>query len=154
MTNNSTDQLSASLEDYLEAIYALSQSEQKVARSRDISEKLDVAKSSVTGALRQLSERGFVNYKPYGYVTLTEKGRFSAKEVVKKHQALKAFFSEILGIDASSAEDAACRAEHALSGEIVGRLIKLDEFLRANKIGSVDLKTLFCQSLKENKGKD
>ncbi len=154
MINNNTDQLSASLEDYLEAIYSLSQSEEKVARSRDISEKLDVAKSSVTGALRQLSEKGFVNYKPYGYVTLTEKGRFSAKEIAKKHQALKSFFYEILGTDELSAEDAACRAEHSLSGEIVERLIKLDEFLRVNKISSVDLKTLFCQSLQENKSKD
>ena len=66
--------LSSSLEDYLEAIFNLT-ARNDVARSKDIADSLNVAKSSVTGALRTLAEKQLVNYKPYGYVTLTPPGR-------------------------------------------------------------------------------
>jgi DtxR family Mn-dependent transcriptional regulator len=70
ITNND---LSASLEDYLEAIYNLAEAK-KVARSRDIAEALGVSRASVTGALRALKEKGLIEHEPYGYVTLTEAG--------------------------------------------------------------------------------
>ncbi|NLK42576.1 MAG: metal-dependent transcriptional regulator, partial [Planctomycetes bacterium] len=70
-------QLSASLEDYLEAIYVLLQSG-NVARSKDIAEHLQVSAASVTGALRTLAERQLIHYKPYGYITLTDKGQQAA----------------------------------------------------------------------------
>ena len=70
--------LSASLEDYLEAIFHLS-AQSKVARSKDIAELLEVSRSSVTGALKTLSEKGLVNYKPYGFITLTDIGRAEAQ---------------------------------------------------------------------------
>lgn len=143
--------LSASLEDYLEVIYTLSESDERVARSRDISERLDVAKSSVTGALRQLSDRGFVNYKPYGYVTLTEKGRKSAKIVIEKHKVLKSFFVEILGVDEETAEESACRAEHSLGEEIVSRFIRLSDYLCNTEIDGVDIKALFYKSMQKDR---
>jgi DtxR family transcriptional regulator, Mn-dependent transcriptional regulator len=79
-------QLSASLEDYLEAIFHVIEDKQ-AARAKDIVERLGVHNSSVTQALRALSERGLVNYAPYDLVTLTEAGRTAAAEVVEKHQA-------------------------------------------------------------------
>ena len=56
--------LSTSMEDYLETIFIL-QNEGKSARSKDISEKLSVKKSSVTNALQLLSEGGYINYNKY-----------------------------------------------------------------------------------------
>ena len=61
--------LSASLEDYLEAILHLV-TEKQVARSRDIAKRLRVNRSSVTGALQALAKKGLVNYEPYEAVTL------------------------------------------------------------------------------------
>ena len=68
-----TQSLSSNMEDYLEAIYHIS-SEKQAARAKDISDRLKVNKSSVTGALRSLSEKGLVNYAPYDIITLTAVG--------------------------------------------------------------------------------
>ena len=113
--------LSASLEDYLEAILNLA-GQSNVARSRDIAAMLGVSKASVTGALRLLREKGLVNYKPYNYVTLTEAGRSAAAEVVRKHNILKSFFVAVLGIDKNTAQRAACKAEHVLGPQIIARI--------------------------------
>jgi DtxR family Mn-dependent transcriptional regulator len=115
------DDLSASLEDYLEAIFNLA-GEFKVARSKDISAMLGVSRASVTGALWLLKKKGLVNYKPYNYVTLTEAGRTAAAEVVRKHNVLKSFFADVLGIDKDTAQQAACKAEHALGPKIISRI--------------------------------
>jgi DtxR family Mn-dependent transcriptional regulator len=120
--------LSASLEDYLEAILNLSAGEE-VARSKDIAITLNVAKSSVTGALRLLARKDLVNYRPYGYVTLTAAGLAAARRVARKHDIIKSFFTNVLGIDDALAHDAACKAEHALGSHIVGRLGEFGEFV-------------------------
>jgi DtxR family transcriptional regulator, Mn-dependent transcriptional regulator len=123
-----TQKLSASLEDYLEAIFNVAD-EAEGARSKDIAEALGVAKSSVTGALQVLSERGLANYRRYGCITLTESGRAVAAEVARKHNILKSFFISVLGVDADTAQQAACRAEHALGPEIISRLLSFIEFV-------------------------
>ena len=63
--------LSASLEDYLEAILQLER-EVRVARVSEIADQLKVSRPSVTGALKNLAGRGLVSHAPYGHVTLTE----------------------------------------------------------------------------------
>ena len=63
--------LSASLEDYLEAIFHIVR-KKRAARPKDISRYLDVGNSSVTGALKALKARRLVNYAPYDVVNLTE----------------------------------------------------------------------------------
>jgi len=129
------DNLSASLEDYLEAIFNLA-GESNVARSKDIAKSLNVSRASVTGALRILKKKGLANYKPYDYVTLTETGQAAAAEVVKKHNILKFFFSDVLGIKADIAQQAACRAEHTLGPEVIARLLYFIEFItHRNKNG-------------------
>jgi len=127
--------LSASLEDYLEAIFNLAQ-DAEGARSKDVAEALGVARSSVTGAMQALSEKGLANYRPYGCVTLTRSGRAVAAEVVRKHNVLKSFFIDVLGVDNDMAQQAACRAEHALGPEIIGRLLSFIEYVtESNKNG-------------------
>jgi DtxR family Mn-dependent transcriptional regulator len=120
--------LSSSLEDYLEAIFNLA-SESNIARSKDIAELLGVSRASVTGALRVLKKKGLANYKPYDYVTLTESGQATAAEIVRKHNILKAFFMNVLGIESDLAQQAACKAEHALGPEIIARLLCFIDFV-------------------------
>ena len=100
--------------DYLEAIYHIS-SEKQAARAKDISDRLEVNKSSVTGALRALSEKGLVNYAPYDLITLTYEGEQVAKEVVRRHETLKDFFIKILLLEEDEAEEAACKIEATFS---------------------------------------
>ena len=126
MATNQT--LSSSMEDYLEAIYHIS-SEKQAARAKDISDRLKVNKSSVTGALRSLSEKGLVNYAPYDIITLTVEGEQVAKEVVRRHETLKDFFMKILLLDEAEAEEASCKIEHAISNKIIDRVISFVEFM-------------------------
>ena len=122
------DELSASMEDYLEAIYHIVTAKQ-AARAKDIAKRLDVNNSSVTGALRTLSEKGFINYAPYDVITLTPKGHKHAEDVVRRHEALMDFFTKVLCIEKAEASDAACKMEHAVSRTILDRLIRFVEFI-------------------------
>ncbi|MBE0537315.1 MAG: metal-dependent transcriptional regulator [Phycisphaerae bacterium] len=142
MTTTGITDLSASLEDYLEAILNLTAGEE-VARSKDIAETLNVAKSSVTGALRLLARRDLVNYKPYGYVTLTPAGLAAARKVARKHDTIKSFLVHILGVEDALAHDAACKAEHALGSQIVGRLGEFSQFLSHGIEKGVDVAEQF-----------
>jgi len=140
-----TDNLSASLEDYLEAIYRLVE-ERKVARVTSIAMRLKVHKSSVTGALRGLAGRGLVNYQPYGLVTLTEEGAVAARDIVRRHEALSGFFIRVLGLDEMEAETAACRMEHAVSRRVTDRLIQFGVFLSSSEADGGDLAKQFQKS--------
>ncbi len=128
-TSDTPAQLSSAMEDYLEAIYHLEQ-EQRIARVRDIAHRLNVKMSSVTSALKSLASRGLIKYDPHQYITLTQTGIQSAKEIVRNHQVLKRFLVEILQVDQKVAEENACRMEHHLDRPVIERLVDFVEFLR------------------------
>ena len=143
------NKLSASLEDYLEAIFNIAGTS-NIARSKDISELLGVSKSSVTGALRLLKKKGFVNYKPYDYVTLTEDGQTAAAEVVRKHNILKSFFVNVLGVEPDEAQKAACKAEHALGLKIISKLLSYIAFVNESNKNGYNLAEQFREFCKQN----
>ena len=124
----SEDTLSASLEDYLEAIFHIVQDKQ-AARPKDISKRLKVGNSSVTGALKALAARELVNYAPYDVVTLTAAGEEAARDVVRRHESLREFFVKVLAADSKLAEHAACRMEHAVPAQLVERFVRFVEFI-------------------------
>ncbi len=124
-----SEQLSASLEDYLEAIFWIIQSK-GAARAKDIAARLSVKASSVTGALQALSEKKYVNYAPYDVITLTSAGSDVAKKVVRRHQILKEFFAKVLAVDEDIADEGACKLEHSIPRSIVERLVDFMEFVQ------------------------
>lgn len=144
MSSHIDENLSASLEDYLEAIYHLSQGPDG-ARSKDIAQKLAVSRASVTGALRMLADRGLVNYKPYGQITLTDNGQQLAARVARRHEVLNRFFAEVLGADADSARQAACQAEHALGPEITPRLTAFVDYVMRSQNNEMPIAGQFQQ---------
>ena len=81
------EQLTESLEDYLEAIAELIAVEGH-AHAKEIAAKLNVKMPSVTGALRQLEKMGCIHYNTHYPVQLTEKGRLIAEDVIH-HQDRK-----------------------------------------------------------------
>ena len=97
------DSLSASKQDYLETILDFSQ-EHGFARSVDIARTLRVSRASVNKSLGVLRESGLVEHEHYGNVRLTEEGLKKAKAVRARHNALKLFLTEILGVDEVTAE--------------------------------------------------
>jgi DtxR family Mn-dependent transcriptional regulator len=118
---------SASMEDYLEAIYNVI-AEKKAVRVKDIAKRLGVINASVSGALRHLLELNLINYAPYDVISLTATGEKTALDVIKRHDALQDFFVNILGIKQQEAEAEACKVEHSISANVLGRLVKFMEF--------------------------
>ena len=82
--------LSASLEDYLEAIYLINQNK-KVVRVKEVAKFLDVKTPSVVDAVSKLSEKGLVVHEKYGYLTLSKKGNDVAKIIYNKHEQIFKF---------------------------------------------------------------
>jgi DtxR family Mn-dependent transcriptional regulator len=124
-------ELSSNMEDYLEAI-AILKKENGVARVKDISRLLDVRPSSVTAALNSLSEKGYVSHEPYAYVDLTSQGTRVAQSVLKRHNILFRFLTEILGIDPRIAQRDACKMEHSMSPKTLEKLMKFVDFVDAS----------------------
>lgn len=140
--------LTASQEDYLEAIYNISE-KKMAARAKDISKYLNVKPSSVTGALKTLGGMELINYAPYDLVTLTDEGREVAKEIVNRHNALEKFLIDVLGIDKKEADEAACKMEHTVPKLIVERLVKYSEYVDRCPRGGINWESGFgyyCKS--------
>jgi DtxR family transcriptional regulator, Mn-dependent transcriptional regulator len=121
--------LTTALEDYLESIAWLVRAK-GVARVRDISAALSVHKSTVTSALRSLADKGLVNYSAYEAATLTAEGQKIADEVIRRHEIVRDFFMEVLGVEREIADANACRMEHELDAEVLERLACFARFVR------------------------
>lgn len=119
---NMRSRLSSSIEDYLEAILALTETAEAV-RITDIASRLGIAKSSVSGAMNVLRDKGLITQEPYGRVFLTPEGLRQARLVREKHTVLRSFLHQVLGVDLETAEQDACRMEHAVGPETMSRLI-------------------------------
>ncbi len=123
--------LTPCLEDYIEAIFNIS-NEKQIARSKDIKKALNVQGASVTGALQALSEKGMINYAPYEVITLTPGGYKIAQIIAKRHGILKDFLVNTLGIDISEAEKVACGMEHNLTPTVTMRLAAFVDLFKKN----------------------
>ncbi len=141
--------LSASLEDYLEAIFNLA-GRSNVAHSKDIAKSMRVSRPSVTGALRVLKKKGLANYRPYDSVTLTKSGRAAAAKIVRNHNILKSFFANVLGVEPDIAQQAACRAEHVLGPKVISRLLCFIEFVTINGKDGHDIADEFERFCEKN----
>lgn len=120
--------LSESQENYLEAILDLEKSN-KVARAKEIAERLNIQPGSVTGALKVLAEKGYINYTPYSFITLTATGKRRAAIIARRHAAIKEFLIKVLQIDAETADETACRMEHAIDEKTFNRLVCFIDYI-------------------------
>lgn len=128
MTADPQKPITMVMEDYLEAIYEIGL-EKKVVRVRDIAARLDVKMPTVTSMLKSLNERDLVDYEKYEYVDLTPKGRAVGVEMHRRHETLRRFLTDILKVDSKTADDEACKLEHALSASTLDRLISFMDFI-------------------------
>jgi DtxR family Mn-dependent transcriptional regulator len=107
---------SKSIEDYLKAIYILSQNGKSVSTT-EISEHFSIAPASVTEMLKKLAKKGYVKYSPYHGAQLTSKGFQIAEKITRKHRLLERFLHDVLRIEEDKVHSEACEMEHALSDE-------------------------------------
>lgn len=113
--------LSRSVEDYLKAIYALSEEGDAASTSR-IAEAMDVQPSSVSGMVKRLAEGGLVEHAPYRGVRLTEEGATAALRIIRRHRILETYLSDRLGYSWDDVHEEAERLEHAASEELIDRM--------------------------------
>ena len=121
--------LTSVMEDYLEAIFDLDQ-DKKVVRVRDIAKRMAVKMPTVSSMLRTLKSRGLVNYEKYEYVELTRDGAKVGREMRRRHEVLRQFLTDILDIKSATADEEACKMEHALSAATLNRLADFMEFVQ------------------------
>ena len=111
-----------SAENYLETILVLQQRNGHV-RSIDIVNELDFTKPSVSIAMKNLRENGYVEMDHDGFLSLTEKGRAIAEMIYERHTLISQWLTR-LGVDPKVAAEDACRMEHVISAETFEALKK------------------------------
>ena len=112
------------VEDYLKAIWMLQQQESPVATSR-IAERLGLTSAAVTAMVKRLDEQGVLRHEPYYGVRLTAAGELAALRIIRRHRVLELFLVEKLGYEWDRVHDEAERLEHAVSDELIERLVRL-----------------------------
>lgn len=107
-------ELSNSQEEYLKTMYILANTEKEI-RVTDIAKRLKITKPSVNRAIHHLADKQLINYESYGEITLTDIGKQIAQKILKKHDIVKMFLTEVLEIEDEQAEKEAKAMKHALS---------------------------------------
>lgn len=111
-----------SAEDYLEMILMLWE-EKGMVRSVDIAAGLSVSKPSVSVAMKQLRENGFILMDKDNLITLTEQGMEIARKIYDRHKAITHFLIQ-LGVDEQTAREDACKIEHDVSPVTFAAILK------------------------------
>jgi DtxR family Mn-dependent transcriptional regulator len=114
----SSDLVSASVQDYAKAVYALEVRRGAPVSTTDLAERLGVTSGSVSAMLRKLSEVGLLEHEPYHGVRLTDDGRRVALEVLRHHRLLELFLAQELGMPWDQVHAEAEVLEHVLSEDL------------------------------------
>jgi len=112
-------------ENYLKIIYHLAENTNNV-QTNAIAEQMQTKPASVTDMIKKLADKGFIDYVKYQGVTMTEKGRNAAIDIVRKHRLWEVFLVDKLNFKWDEVHDVAEELEHIKSTALIERL---DEFL-------------------------
>ncbi|NBU80037.1 MAG: metal-dependent transcriptional regulator [Flavobacteriaceae bacterium] len=113
-------------ENYLKTIYHITALSGVEVSTNAIAEKIETKASSVTDMLKKLAEKKLIVYKKYQGVLLTEKGKLSAKMIIRKHRLWEVFLVNKLQFSWDEVHDIAEQLEHIKSEKLIN---KLDDFL-------------------------
>jgi len=131
--SNPKIKITSSLEDYLETMLSLKERNNEI-RVTDVALELNISKPSVNKAMNILKKQGLLDQEHYGLISLTEKGEEMAKNVLKRHIAVKQLLNSVLLVDEETAEKEACLIEHAISEDTLKKLIVfLEKYTSDNK---------------------
>ncbi len=122
-----------SAENYLETILILQQQSGQV-RSVDIAAHLGFSKPSVSVAMKNFRENGYITLEDGGCITLTDAGREIAERTFKRHTLLKSILTA-LGVSPETAREDACRIEHVISEESFEQLRRYYEQVLKDQAG-------------------
>jgi DtxR family Mn-dependent transcriptional regulator len=119
---------SASIEEYLEAIFRLLKNGNQYAKTGELAEMLNVAPASVTQMVQKLAEKKYLKYLKGRGVRLTTKGRRLALDVLRRHRIAERLLVDLLGVSWEKAHEVACEWEHLLTPELCNKILaRLDD---------------------------
>ena len=116
--------LSLTEENYLKAIFSLSNYNDERVSTNAISEEMGTSAASVSDMLKKLLDKGYVKYEKYKGVRLSSKGVKKATNVLRKHRLWETFLVEKLEFNWSEVHDIAEELEHIKSNKLINRLEK------------------------------
>ncbi len=115
-------------ENYLKAIFKLSEKDNTSASTNAISKEMSTSAASVTDMLKRLSDKSLINYEKYKGVTLTKKGNAVATNLVRRHRLWEVFLLQQLDFSWDEVHDIAEQLEHINSDELIERLDRFLEY--------------------------
>jgi DtxR family transcriptional regulator, Mn-dependent transcriptional regulator len=118
--------LSYTEENYLKAIYRLSEGGSKAVTNNEIAESMSTKAASVTDMVKKLSGKDLISYEPYYGAKITKQGKSEALMVIRKHRLWETFLVNKLNFNWDEVHDVAEQLEHIQSTLLIE---KLDEFL-------------------------
>lgn len=122
----SNSQLSQTNEDYLKNIWLLEEKTGQMAGVRALAKRMRLSASTVSEAMKKLTEQGYVEHHRYSGITLTEHGKKIAIQMARKHRLIETFLVAELGYSWDEVHDEAEALEHAVSDHFVA---KIDDIL-------------------------
>ncbi len=117
---------SLSEENYLKAIFHLEKKYSGGVSTNALAEEMETKASSVTDMVKKLSDKNLVKYRKYQGVQLSDKGKSTAVEVIRKHRLWEVFLVEKLNFSWDEVHDIAEQLEHIKSEKLTN---ELDKFL-------------------------
>ena len=122
------EKLTKSLETYLLAIDTLLETKKKII-VKDVANYLNFGGATTSDAIKKLKEKGYINYEPYGNITLTSLGDETV--IIKKyrHGTITKFLNRVLDIDIEQSEQSADKMEYSLDDDVLSRLVNFLNFM-------------------------
>jgi len=116
-----------SKEDYLGIIYKHKDVNGEI-KANVIADNLQISNSAVTDMLKKLSGDGYIKYKKYKGIQLTQNGEDYARNIVRRHRIWEIFLHQIVGIPWDKVHDEANRLEHSSSDELISKMEEMLDF--------------------------
>lgn len=116
-----------SKEDYLSAIYKHRETDGTI-KANQIAENLSVSNAAVTDMLKKLAKDGYVDYKRYQGIKLTNEGEEYAKNMVRRHRIWEVFLNQIVGVPWDKVHEEAHNLEHSSSDKLINRMEEMLDF--------------------------
>lgn len=114
---------SETVEEYLEALWTLEERGQNLSKIVDIASRLNVSSPSAVEMLKKLGRAGYVEYKSYEGIRLTNKGRKVASLIIRNHRLAEVLMKKGLGEKVD--EDVVCGMEHHMTVKFADALCRL-----------------------------
>lgn len=126
---NKNKKLTAGLENYLCAIYAI-EKQNKAARVKDIAKILEIGAPTVSETMKVLEKKEYINYEPYGLITLTKPGIKLVEKKLKRSEIISNFLKEVLLVDENQISENAKKIEYGLSEDVLEKFVRFLTFMQ------------------------